>query len=235
MQKTYYPASNNARADWWQNIGTVANPILTDLDLPTDQVASIAADAAWGVYLYRTLRVAYEEATKRVIGYADIIAEGPAGMPAPDAPTMPTWPTAPTTAVAQGIESRRELWVQLVKNSLGYDAATIGSTPRIEAPVIPFNPNTYIARATDFSSPAAKTVRFKFSKAYGQIQGVNLYGRKTGAMDWINLGRFNTTPATATVPLANGSPEDWQFQVRAVKRDVEIGHPSPTVSVIVRS
>jgi hypothetical protein len=51
---------------------------------------------------------------------------------------------------------------------------------------------------------------------------------------WINLSRFNATPATATVPLANGQPEDWQFQTRAVKRDVEIGHPSAIVSAIVR-
>jgi hypothetical protein len=193
------------------------------------------ADAAWGVYLYRTLRVAYEEATKSVIGYANAITDGPIGTAAPDAPTMPTWPTAPATAVAQGIESRREMWVQTVKSNPAYDAGTIGATLRLEAPANPFNPSTYTARLMDLSSPAAKQVRFKFSKAYGEVEGVNLYGRKTGDSTWLNLGRFNATPANAAVPLANGNPEDWQFQARAVKRDLEIGHPSPATSVIVRS
>jgi hypothetical protein len=179
--------------------------------------------------------VAYEEATKRVIGYANTILGDANGTPAPDAPVMPTWPTAPATAVTSGIESRRELWVKMVKASPGYDASTIGATLRIEAPVNPFTAGTYAAKMMDLTSPAAKQVRFKFSKAYGEIEGVNLYGRKSGATDLVNLGRFNATPANATVPLANGNPEEWQFQVRAVKRDMEIRHPSPAVSVIVRS
>jgi hypothetical protein len=37
------------------------------------------------------------------------------------------------------------------------------------------------------------------------------------------------------VPLAGESPEDWQFQARAVKRDQEIGRPSPLVSAIIRN
>jgi hypothetical protein len=106
---------------------------------------------------------------------------------------------------------------------------------RIEAPSNPFNPSTYIARIFDLSSPAPKQIRFKFAKAYGNVDGVNLYGRKTGDATWINLGRFTATPANATIPLANGNPEEWQFQARAVKRDQEIGHASPVMSVIVRA
>jgi len=64
---------------------------LIAFDLPAGQVTSIMADAAWGVYLYRTLRVAYEVATVRVIGYANAITDGVNGTPAPDAPPMPTW------------------------------------------------------------------------------------------------------------------------------------------------
>ena len=57
--------------------------------MPAAQSAAILADAAWGVYLYRTLRVAYEEATTRVIGYANAITDGDNGSPAPAAPAMP--------------------------------------------------------------------------------------------------------------------------------------------------
>ena len=49
------------------------------------------------------------------------------------------------------------------------------------------------------------------------------------------LGRFNAPPANAVVPLAGESPEEWQFQARAVRRDQEIGHPSPVLTAIIRN
>ncbi len=235
MKKTYYPDSNNNRADWWQNIASNGSPILTNLGFSLQQVGSIMDDAAWGVYLYRTLRVGYEESTKRVIGYANALLDDPNGTAAPEAPTMPTWPTAPLNAVTGGIEARRELWVKMAKGCPGYDAGTTGAMLRTEAPESPFDPNTYVAKLSDATSPAAKQVRFKFSKAYGEIDGINLYGRKSGDTALINLGRFTATPGNVNVPLANGNPEEWQFQAHAVKRDQEIGSPSPAVTVIVRS
>lgn len=234
MNKSYYPVSNNNRADWWQNISTVGTPVLTDLGFSTEGIASIMADAAWGVYLYRTLRVAYEEGTKRVTGYANSILSEPNGTPLPAPPTMPTWPTPPTGVILCGIEDRRELWVRQAKGSANYDPGTSGATLRLEPPVNPFNPGTYTARLFDLSNPAAKQVRFKFSKEYGNVDGINLYGRKNGDSAWIFLGRFNATPGNALVPLASSSPEEWQFQARAVKRDVEIGHPSPVMTLVIR-
>lgn len=67
---------------------------------------------------------------------------------------------------------------------------------------------------------------------YGDIDGVNLYGRKTGNGGWAFLGRFNATPGNVAVPLADGAPEQWEFYNRAVKRDVEIGNPSPVMTAI---
>ncbi|MBA2436307.1 MAG: hypothetical protein H0V54_14725 [Chthoniobacterales bacterium] len=196
MPKTYYPDQNDDRADWWQNVIDQGSPIFTALALPAAQITSIMADAAWGVYLYRTLRVAYEEATTRVIGYADAITDGGNGTPAPAAPAMPTWPAAPATAVDAGIEARREMWVQSVKSNPAFNAGTMGTTLRLEATATPFNPSTYMAKLDGLSSPAAKQLRFKFGKSYGRVDGVNLYGRKSGQSAWVNLGRFNATRRT---------------------------------------
>ena len=69
--------------------------------------------------------------------------------------------------------------------------------------------------------------------AYGKVDGMNRYGRKSAATDWTNVGRFNATPANAAVPLADGQPEEWQFQARAVKRDAQIGRPSPVMTAII--
>ena len=87
----------------------------------------------------------------------------------------------------------------------------------------------------DRKRAATWQLRFKFDKAYGKIDGVNLYGRKSGTSSWTPLGRFNATPANTIVPLADSSPEEWQFQSRAVRRDQEIGNPSPVMTAIIRS
>jgi hypothetical protein len=125
--------------------------------------------------------------------------------------------------------------VQKVKHTPGYDAGTMGTTLRLEAGATTFDPNNFTSGISDLSSPAPKQLRFKFPKAYGKIDGVNLYGRKTGSTTEISLGRFNASPANVVVPLTEGSPEEWQFQTRAVRRDQEIGHPSPVMTAIIRS
>src|SRR5450432_3671983 len=152
---------------------------------------------------------------------------GSTARPRPTPLRCPPGPAPPATAVAAGIEGRGELWAQTVKNNPDYMPGTIGATLRLEATAAPFNPGEYTARMNDLSSPSAKQLRFKFGKASGKIDGVNLYGRKVGATDFINLGRYTAAPANAMIPLTGDAPEEWEFEVRAVKRDIEIGSPSP--------
>ena len=97
----------------------------------------------------------------------------------------------------------------------------------------PFDPNTFEVPLRNLSSPAARQVRFKFGKAYGKIDGINLYGRKAGTSSMMNLGRFNATPARTAVPLSGDNPEQWEFQARAVKRDQEIGLPSAVLQATI--
>ena len=59
-------------------------------------------------------------------------------------------------------------------------------------------------------------------------------GAGQGSAGWVALGRFNATPGNAHVPLAGGAPEDWEFAVRAVRRDAEIGLQSDSASMIIR-
>ena len=77
----------------------------------------------------------------------------------------------------------------------------------------------------------------KFSKkcAISFACSITSFGPTTGSdTGWTGPGRFNATPGNATVPLANGQPGEWEFQVGAAKRDVEVGQPSPTKSVMIR-
>jgi hypothetical protein len=44
---------------------------------------------------------------------------------------------------------------------------------------------------------------------------------------------LSAIPANAIVPLAGDSPQEWQFQARAVKREQEIGQPSPVITAFI--
>lgn len=229
---TYYPSTNDGRADWWQNISS-NSAALSALGLSAPQVSAIGADAGWGIYLYRTVRVTFEEYHSAVIAYCDEVLGEPAGAELPAAPAPPPWPTPPPFAVLTGIEKRRTQWVAQVKSNALY-TTTLGELLRIEEGGTPFDPTTYQAVLLNVASPSAGTVAGKFRKASGQIDGINLYGRKEGASGWTGLGRFNATPFSAMVPLAGAAPEAWEFQARAVRRDVEIGTASLISQAIIR-
>ncbi len=230
---SYYPPTIDGRADWWQNI-IDNNGALATAGASTAQASTIAEDAAWAVYTYRTIREAYDEAFKSIIAYCDCLLDGENGGPTPSAPAIASWPGQPGSGVPCGIEKRREQWVQMVKNLPGYNPS-IGATLKLEAAVTPFDPSTYQAEIFGFGSPSTHTVAGKFRKAGGKIDGINLYARKAGTPSWTALGRFNATPFTAMVPVvAPTGPEDWEFQARAVKRDVEIGIASDIVPQTIR-
>jgi hypothetical protein len=233
---TYYPPTVEGRAEFWENIGAAAPGLLPGLGFAAAAVTSITNDAAWGVYVYRTLRVTYEKYFSTVTAFAGTVASGiggTTGQPVPPAPEPPEWPTAPVGIIECDFEARREDWVQAVKSAPGY-TPSIGETLRIIAPSTPFDPNTYTAEISGLLSQAPKTITGRFRKARGNVDGILLFGRKDGSAEWKELGKFTATPFTAPVPVATTSPEIWQFQARAFKRDVPFGNPSDIVELTIK-
>lgn len=230
---SYYPRSNEGRADWWQNILDNGPAAFASLNLSVGASAAILNDARWGIYLYRTLRMAYDDAFGAIVAYADQITGGPENTPLPMAPDPVPWPTLPTPAVLCGLEARRERWVAELKTEALYTPA-IGTLLRVVSTAPSFNPATYQAELFGLSCPAGHAVGGKFRKANGNVDGINLSGRREGTAGWTMLGRFNASPFTANVPLAGAAPEAWEFQARAVKRDVEIGVPSAIIPLLIR-
>ena len=233
---TYYPATVEGRAEFWENIGAAAPALLPGLGFAAGAVTSITNDAAWAVYVYRTLRVTYENYFSSVTAFAGTIASGiggTSGQAVPPAPEPPEWPAAPAGVIECGFEARREDWVQAVKSAPGY-TPSIGETLRIIAPSTPFDPNAYTAEISGIVSQSPKTITGKFRKARGNVDGILFYGRKDGASSWTELGKFTATPFTASVPLAGTAPEVWQFQARAFKRDVPFGNLSDIVEVTIK-
>ena len=76
------------------------------------------------------------------------------------------------------------------------------------------------------------TVRIRWTK--GRLDGVNVYMRRQGDSEWALLGRDTHSPYDDSSPLGKaGVPEQREYRVVGVKKDLEVGAPSDIVSVVV--
>ena len=232
MPASYYPETNDGRADWWQR--KIDNAAMIAALSPT-LAPSILADAAIAVYLYRTLPGLYDGFNKQVTRYINAFLSNPDTTPAPDAPPVPAWPALPAPGVLAGIEARRAKWVQVLKNLPDYHPAAQGVTLQLEAVGATFDPGSYQAVIVDAHSLAPAQVSAKFRKARGSVTGVAFSGRRKGSGAFTDLGRFTVSPASLHIPIATpGQPEEWELQAQAFKGDTLIGTPSDIKPVLVR-
>jgi hypothetical protein len=195
-------------------------------------------DAAWAVYTYGTLRRQAERYQKELASYAATIAAGSADIageqPLPPRPSVPKWPTPPSATILCNFEQRRVEWVQEVKDAGNY-TEEIGQTLGI-APMTRFNSWAFRAELLGLVCTGPKTVAGKFRKAHGNIEGIVLRGRRSGTASWTELGRFKATPFSASVPIAGGEPqEEWEFQARGLKRDLEVGVASEIIGTMIEA
>lgn len=229
----YYPSSNEGRADWWDNLRqSAAAAAFTASGLPGAEVSAIANDALMGVYVYRTARAPFDKFNSEIIAILNLLATGTDPSATPVLPTVPTLQGLPDVAPLEGFELRRGKWVARVKSLPGYTVA-IGIALGTEAAAAPFDPATYQAEISALNSPSARVLAGKFRKAYGNIDAMNMHGRKTGTVDYALLKTCLTSPFTLTVQLAGAAPESWEFHGRAVVGDAEIGVASPAYTVLI--
>jgi hypothetical protein len=232
----YYPETSEGRAEWWENILERGEEIFAQLELPRDRVTAIMADAAWGVYTYGTLTSTAERYFAEVVTYANAVASGvhhedPSAATSP--PRPPDVPAPPSAEISHDFERRRVDWVQEVKTMPKYTAA-LGEALGLEPLIAAFNGGAYKADLHDVLCSGPKTITGKFRKAHGNIDGIVLRGRHHGSASWLELGRFKATPFSAYIPVDGVGPEEWEFQARALKRDIEVGMPSEIVEAVVK-
>lgn len=73
-------------------------------------------------------------------------------------------------------------------------------------------------------------VRLKFSK--NGLDGVNIYSRVKGQVNWNFLSRDTNSPYDDHKPLANGNPETREYMCIGVMEDTEVGQQSDIVTVV---
>jgi hypothetical protein len=232
---SYYPETSEGRAEWWENIQEHGEALLKKLGFPPERIAAVMADAAWGVYTYGTLRNAADDFTARVASFANAVSagvavEGDDQLPSPPLPPQP--PQPPRAEITSDFEHRRVEWVAEAKESPAY-TSDLGQALGIELPTN-FNSGSYKAEIYGLLCSSPKTVTGKFRKAHGSIEGIVLRGRRMGSALWVELGRFKATPFSAPVPVTGPDAEEWEFQGRALKRDIEVGVPSDIAGAMIK-
>ena len=232
MAGSYYPDTTDGRAEFWANIITKPS-VFTALGFSPAKVGAIMADAAWGVFVYDTVRDQFDGLHSTIMAYCNQIANAPNGAPLPEVPTIASFPELPTPAIDAGFEKRRELWVKEVKGNAAYNPS-VGQELRIIGPDDAFNPAAYKTQLLNVQSLGPKTVSGRFRKASGNADGVVIRGRKLGTTTFAELGRFTATPFNVHIPTTTTEPERWEIEAQVFKKDQPFGIPSDIVEVIVR-
>ena len=74
-------------------------------------------------------------------------------------------------------------------------------------------------------------IQTKFKKM--DADGVNIYRRRKGAVDWLFLARATQIPFEQTFVLdVPSQPEIWQYRSYGVLLDNEVGYPSDIIEVV---
>ena len=208
-----------------------------DLGFSTPERDAWVADCLYAAFVLGAMTAPVTTFAQTVVGYANTIIEGTAGGGVVPVPAAPAWPpTGGPAAVPSGINGRRQKTVDRIKNSAAYTSHVIGKLLRTENTGDPFHPENYVAEIRSAKENGQGRAVVAFSKAGGEIDGVNLYLQRAGdAAPGVKVGLFTHTPAVDTTPLkVVGQPEERTYTAMGVINDQEIGLRSPAVSVLIR-
>ena len=114
------------------------------------------------------------------------------------------------------------------KMAPGY-TESIGQDLGIVSVNIGFDINAYKAKLT--AEMFGGYIRIKYRK--NGADGINIYHRKKGNINWIFLTRTTKSPFDHRITLATaGQPEHWEYRALGVINDSEIGIASDIVEIV---
>ena len=229
--QSYFPTSKDQQSHWYANMAANFSGVAATLGFDIADTAAWVADCKYAAYLLGPLTQPFADFSSALFGYANTLVTG--GGQAVLLPAIPVYDLDAPTAVAPGIDGRRQTAVDRIKKATNYTPLVIGKLLQTENTGQPFDPATVAGLIRSFHlNPQGQPV-LAFGKAGGHIDGVNLYmARGTAAA--VKLGMFTSTPAVDTTPLlVPGTPEQRTYTVQPVLKDVEVGVRSPAVSLLV--
>jgi hypothetical protein len=145
---------------------------------------------------------------------------------------------AKKTATAASVNSKVQVFKQDIGNLRG-EIVQVKSNPlatvdiQKKLDIAPkhkdFDGGNY--KATLTVELVAGVVRIKFIKL--GADGINIYHRKKGDIQWLFLVRATKSPFDDHITLATpGQPEHWEYRAFGVENDLEIGQPSNIIEIV---
>lgn len=208
----YYPRARAEQPEWYLNLAAKMVTYTGALDLDPATVALRVNDCRNMAWYIGDVGTAVREHGKAYTAALDSLSSG-SGVFNPPTFVPPPLPTTvpPTTLVDQGAETRVQLFVRVIKASLGFteaigiDMGIIGS----EA-TEPEGPPEFTLDSIMGPDCHCGVVKFKKRGHMAvAIQG------KIGAGAWVDLGVSTQSPYTDSRPLAvAGQPEVREYRLR---------------------
>jgi len=194
---SYFPSKDTVLNGWFQSLDTNIDTYAADLGLSPETVALLKNAATSGM-------TALDESIAAKLNAASKVA-------------------AKNTIIAAS-ESIIRKEVTIIKKLAGYTDA-IGAALGIVPLGSPFDPNGYQAEILGAANTApGGEVTLRFSRAYGNIDGVNVYYRLQGQADFQFIIFHKRSPFVDETPLGQpGVPEVREYRIRATLDDSEIG------------
>ena len=236
MKKPYFSGVLQKKAIWYRNFGEVFPIYASQLGFQGLEIISILNDCKIAEWSIDEVLDSYGKLYSEVSGWVEAIFHAANGSPVPAQPMIPSWPALPaSTTVVAGIDGRRILWVERCKSSGFYTPDIIGVALRTEPTGTPFDPTAWKADIRFIECTGPAQVRLKLAKAGGAVDANAVYCRRKGQTVWMKVGVFTQSEVFDNTPCAApGQPEEREYQVRSVIKDVEIGIASDIETVIVR-
>lgn len=227
MTTSYLPVSDNDRALWLNNFSSRLGQYRVALGLTIAEVNSVIADADMFAYLVQ-LSDASRQYAQAVTNMKKQARSAPQQIMLPALPVSPTVNTPPTM-VSSGIFNRVIILVAIIKQHSAY-SVTMGTDLGIVAPVIPFNPATMTPDLTIRIESGFPLLRWR----KGESDGVHIYVDRHDNNGFVLLRRTVRNSFLDSHPLPpNTFTATWDYKVRYLIEDDEVGNYSPVISINV--
>jgi hypothetical protein len=227
MNTSYLPVSDNDRALWLNNFSSRLGQYRVALGLTQSEVNSVIADADMFAYLVQ-LSEATRLYTQAVTNMKKQARTAPQQIALPALPALPNIGNAPNT-VNSGIFNRVTILVAIIKQHSAY-SNTMGTDLGIVAPVTPFNPSTMTPDLNIRIESGFPLLRWK----KGESDGVNIYVDRHDNNGFVLLRRTVRNSFLDAQPLPqNTYTATWDYKIRYLLEDDEVGNFSPVISINV--
>jgi len=222
----YFPYAEANQVIWIGNFKLKIADYLLILVITTEEqdLVTLCHDAFIAMVNYIESLNAYSVAYTE---YKHKLMEGKTGAALGAAPVPPVPPTIdPTTIV--GLFNRLFVLITSIKLRANY-SPVIGKTLGVIGSEVVIDWTTFHANLTGIALYLANQLSF----VKKHLDGINLYSRLPGATEFTLLKYVGVSPFLDTRPLAvAGVIEKREYYAVGVVNDVEVGFPSPTITVI---